>query len=330
LEHLRVFLHDAGLSYDERVGFSVCVVEERRGSAGDTGGEIIATGSLDGNVLKCIAVSPLHQSEGLAARVVTELVQEAARNGRFHLFIYTKPANEALFTDLGFYPIANTDAVLLMENKRDGVTRFVADLKKPPASDGAKRDGVIGAIGAVVANCNPFTKGHLYLIENAARQCSCLHLLILSEDRSSFSTDTRWSLVQAGVAHIPNVILHPTGPYLVSAATFPDYFLKDTVSPQMVNTALDIAIFAERFARPLGITHRFVGTEPFDPVTAAYNQQMKELLPGYGITLVEMPRLESDGNAVSASRVRRLLQEKNLDAISGLVPATTYDYLTKY
>jgi [citrate (pro-3S)-lyase] ligase len=226
-----------------------------------------------------------------------------------------------------------------MENKRDGVTRFVADLEKPPACGAASGttsatassgNKPTGAIGTIVANCNPFTNGHLYLIESAARQCGLLHLFILSEDRSAFSTDTRWSLVQAGVAHIPNVILHPTGPYLVSAATFPDYFLKDTASPETVNTALDIALFAERFARPLGITHRFVGTEPFDPVTATYNQQMKELLPSYGITLVEMSRLESAGNAVSASRVRRLLQEKNFDAISGLVPTTTYDYLTQH
>jgi [citrate (pro-3S)-lyase] ligase len=209
-------------------------------------------------------------------------------------------------------------------------------LEKPPACDAASgttsgtASGASKPTGAIVANCNPFTNGHLYLIESAARQCGYLHLFILSEDRSAFSTDARWSLVQAGIAHIPNVILHPTGPYLVSAATFPDYFLKDTASPQTVNTALDIAIFAERFARPLGITRRFVGTEPFDPVTATYNQQMKELLPSYGITLVETPRLESAGNAVSASRVRRLLQEQNFAAIRELVPATTYEWLCRF
>jgi [citrate (pro-3S)-lyase] ligase len=315
-ERLREFLHERGLKYDEGVRFSVCMEES---------GIIAATGSLDGNVLKCVAVSPDYQSEGLAAKVVTELVAEAGRRGLYHLFLFTKPENEELFGSLGFYSVAKTQDVLLMENRKNGVASFVAGLEKPEFS---AQGGAAGLpVGAIVANCNPFTKGHLYLIEEAARQCGALHLFIVSEDKGAFPAKDRYALVQAGTAHIPNVYTHPTGPYLVSSVTFPDYFLKDTASPLTVNTALDLAVFAERFALPLGIVRRFVGEEPFDLVTLMYNQQMKDILPRYGIRVTEIPRLESGGQAVSASRVRALLAEGNPDAVRELVPPSTYEYL---
>jgi len=338
LERLVSFLRECGLKYDERVEYSICLTEDDK---------IAATGSLDGAVLKCVAVSSAFRSEGLAAKIISELISEAGRRGRFHLFLFTKPENQELFDDLGFYPIAKTDQVLLMENKKRGVEQFVASLKKPvtaaePAAgrapQGSSKASVASesshdsstATGAIVANCNPFTSGHLYLIETAARQCGLLYLFIVSENKSAFPAETRLELVRRGIAHIPNVHLCSTGPYLVSAATFPDYFLKDSpgaVSPQTLNTSLDLAIFAECFARPLGIKRRFVGTEPFDPVTSVYNKQMKEILPAYGIEVIEIPRMENSGGAVSASRVRRMLAEGNLDAVRELVPPTTYEYL---
>jgi [citrate (pro-3S)-lyase] ligase len=331
LEKLRSFLSDCGLKYDDRVQYSVCITDEDDRIAAT--GSLDGTGSMDGGaVLKCIAVSPDHQNEGLAARVITELVNQAGRNGQHHLFLFTKPTNEALFSGLGFYPIAKTTESLLMENKKNGIAEFVVALERPVFPDTAGKKN----IGAIVVNCNPFTNGHLYLIETAAKQCDALHLFIVSEDKAAqgaadaFPANVRWDLVLAGVAHLPNVYPHPTGPYLISAATFPDYFLKDSpgaVPPETVNTRLDLCIFAERFALPLGINCRFVGTEPLDPLTREYNRQMQEILPPYGIRVAEIPRLEAGGAAVSASRVRQLLREGNLWAIKELVPSATFAYL---
>ena len=316
LEKLKIFLHNQNLDYDDRVQCSVCIMDEE---------QIAASGSIDGNVLKCIAVSPMYQHEGLAARIVTELITKAFQRGQYHLFIFTKPENEDMFSGLGFYTISCTDKVLLMENKQNGITDFVSELKKAEGK----------TIGCIVANCNPFTKGHLYLIETAANQCDIVHLFILSENKSEFPTELRRELVIQGTAHIPNVIVQPTGPYLISSATFPEYFLKDTCS-QTTNGVLDLTIFAERFARPLHITRRFVGTEPYCPTTSVYNQQMKEILPRYGIEVVEIPRLtipnrnSVDLQAVSASRVRTLLKEGALADIEALVPSVTYNYLYNY
>ena len=42
---------------------------------------------------------------------------------------------------------------------------------------------------------------------------------------------------------------------------------------------------------------------------------------------VEIPRAETEGQVISASRVRVLLEEKKFEEIRKLVPETTYRYL---
>jgi [citrate (pro-3S)-lyase] ligase len=270
-------------------------------------------------------VSEDYQGSGAAAQIVTELISEAARRGRYHLFLFTKPENEGLFGSLGFFTISKTAGVLLMENKKEGIKNFVSAIQKDRPSPFGGETGQ--ALGAVVVNCNPFSRGHRYLIETAAKQCALLRVFVVAENKSAFPAELRMAMVRAGVADIPRVAVHSTGPYLISQATFPDYFLKDSVSPEQVNTELDLTIFAEHFAGPLGIGLRFVGTEPYDPVTQKYNRQMAEILPRYNIGLVEIPRLEIDGAAVSASRIRKLLEEGNLEAVRELAPETTLAYL---
>jgi [citrate (pro-3S)-lyase] ligase len=317
LEELCGFLLQNGLKYDEKVEFSVILREA---------GRIAAAGSLDGRVLKCIAVSPDIQGSGAAAQIVTELVSEAARRGQFHLFLFTKPEKEDLFGSLGFFSIAKTGNVLLMENKKNGIKNFVSNIAAgSPLLSGDETKNK--HIGAAVVNCNPFSRGHRYLIETAAKQCALFHVFVVAENKSAFPAGVRLDLVKAGTADLPNVRVHSTGPYLISSATFPDYFLKDAVSPEAVNTELDLTIFVEHFAKPLGIGVRFAGTEPLDPVTRKYNRQMAEILPRHGIDFIEIPRLEMGGEAVSASRIRKLLQEKKINALEELVPETTMKYL---
>lgn len=311
LQRLQRFLKSCLLDYDEGVSFSVMLEDED--------GEIAAAGSLDGSTLKCIAVSPVHQGEDLTARILTELRKEAFDRGADHLMLFTKPGNLSVFSAFGFYPVMRTADCLLMENRRDGVRRFTQALEKPPTP---------GSAGCIVANCNPFTNGHKYLMETAASQVDWLHVFILSEDKSEFPPDVRMELVRRGTKHIKNIILHPTGPYMVSSGTFPSYFIRDKSRVGSVHCELDVRIFAEIIAPALGITRRFVGTEPLSGTTRFYNEQMKARLPEYGIEVVELERLEQAGGAVSASRVRALLAENKMEEIRRLVPESTYEYLT--
>ena len=281
-------------------------------------GSLIAAGSRLGNLLKCIAVDSAYRGQDLTATLLTQLRRDALQAGYTHLFLYTKPENLQQFSSLFFYPIAATDDVMLMENRPDGISSFLDTL--PPA--------VSGVNGAIVMNANPFTLGHRYLIETAARECDRLYVFVLSEDRSCFSAADRMEMVRLGTSDLQNVTVLPTGPYLISSATFPTYFLKENASPSDVQCRLDTAIFTKYYAPRLSITRRYVGTEPHCPVTKSYNRVMAQLLPAAGITFIEVPRLEMQNAPISASSVRELLtQHKD---IRPLVPDSTYQYLLSH
>lgn len=282
------------------------------------GGALLAAGSRKGSLLKCIAVDPAHQGKDLTAAVLTALRQEAFQAGFRHLFLYTKSANEHLFTGLFFYPVVKTGDVLLMENRRFGIQQFLKAL--PLASEKEN-------VGAVVMNCDPFTLGHQHLIETAARQCCQLYVFVLSEEAGFFSFADRLAMVKAGTAHLPNVTVIPTGPYLISAATFPTYFLKNRDQAEAVHCQLDIAVFTKYFVPFFSISHRFVGEEPLSPMTNRYNDALAQTLPAFGVQLCVIPRLYLDGSPISASEVRARLQSGR--DIRTLVPESTYAYINR-
>ena len=177
--------------------------------------------------------------------------------------------------------------------------------------------------GVVVMNCNPFTLGHRYLIEQAAKQVERLYVMVVREDCSLFAYTERKAMVERGVADIENVNVIDGSDYAISRATFPTYFLKrldDAADTQML---LDLDLFRRHIAPALGATVRFVGTEPTDQLTRRYNQLMHEALKD----VRETARLEKDGNAVSASRVRKAMEEGDMNTIRQLVPPTTLPYI---
>lgn len=316
LERLNAFLGRMELSYDEGIEYSVCILNDDY--------EVIASGSVEANVIKCVAVDPAYRGQGLSATIVSNLIQYLFEKGRSHIFIYTKPGNLDMFTDLGFYSICCTQDVLLMENRAKGFEGFLRKLKEETPAD-ALRDGV--KIGAVVANCNPFTIGHRYLLEEALKQCDYLHLFILSDNRSEFPAEERYKMVQLGISGLDHIILHRASDYIISAATFPTYFFKDRNLGRRANCKLDLELFSSRIAPALGITERFVGTEPYCAVTNAYNEDMKRILPQYQIAVREIIRKEIDQTPVSASEVRRRIVSGNQEKIKQLVPEMVYQYL---
>ena len=177
--------------------------------------------------------------------------------------------------------------------------------------------------GVVVMNCNPFTLGHRYLIEQAAKQVERLYVMVVREDCSLFAYTERKAMVERGVADIENVSVIDGSDYAISRATFPTYFLKrldDAADTQML---LDLDLFRRHIAPALGATVRFVGTEPTDQLTRRYNQLMHEALKD----VRETARLEKDGYAVSASRVRKAMEEGDMNTIRQLVPPTTLPYI---
>jgi len=309
---VRDFLARFSLTFNERVDYTVAFYRENA---------IVATGSFAGEVLRNIAIDESLQGEGLTAAVVSHLMREAVQRGIYHYFIFTKPDKAHLFCGLGFKEIASAmPYAVLLEAGMGSINTYCLEMAKqtmtlPP-----------GRRACLVVNCNPFTLGHQAVIAKAAAENPGVVVLVVSEEGSLFPFAVRMSLVQAGVAGYDNVVVLPGGKYIVSAATFPGYFTRgdETVAAQ---TKLDATIFAKYIAPAMGITHRYVGDEPYCAVTRAYNQAMLAILPQYDITVHEMPRIGINGSSISASRVREALRQDEWDEIRTLVPDTTYQYL---
>ena len=202
------------------------------------------------------------------------------------------------------------------ENKADGFSRYLSNLKRGH-----------GRQAAIVMNANPFTNGHRYLVECAAKACDSLHLFVVSEDRSAVPFSVRSRLVQEGTADLCNIIYHKTGSYLISQATFPSYFLKKEDCVTEVQAETDAAVFS-KIALELGIDRRFVGEEPYSALMARYNRTLRRVLSGYGVEVTEIPRLSYGGNFVSATTIRSLLRSGNLKTVAFMVPQSTYRYFT--
>ena len=357
-QRIEVFLKRNGLRFDDMHYYAAVT---------DDDGEMIAGGGLKGNVIKCVAVDDAHKGEAIANTLISHLIAHANEEGHSNVMLFTKPKNRQLFESLSFRLLAEAPEAVLMETGIGGINNTVEALKRireesekykeynkeckedskecKENSEECKEEEKTNLNistphhlttsppqplttstpprGVVVMNCNPFTLGHRYLIEQAAKQVERLFVMVVREDCSLFAYAERKAMVEQGVAHLENVTVIDGSEYAISQATFPTYFLKrldDAADTQML---LDLDLFRRHIAPALGTTVRFVGTEPTDQLTRRYNQLMHEMLAD----VRETARLEKKGNAVSASRVRKAMEQGDMSTIRQLVPPTTLPYI---
>lgn len=343
-QRIETFLKRNGLRFDDMHYYAAIT---------DDDGEMIAGGGLKGNVIKCVAVDDAHKGEAIANTLISHLIAHANEEGHSNVMLFTKPKNRQLFESLSFRLLAEAPEAVLMETGIGGINNTVEALKKireesekykeynkeckkeektnlnittpqhlnPSAPQPLTTTTPLR--GVVVMNCNPFTLGHRYLIEQAAKQVERLYVMVVREDCSLFAYTERKAMVEQGVADIENVSVIDGSDYAISRATFPTYFLKrldDAADTQML---LDLDLYRRHIAPALGATVRFVGTEPTDQLTRRYNQLMHEALAD----VRETARLEKKGNAVSASRVRKAMEQGDMSTIRQLVPPTTIPYI---
>jgi [citrate (pro-3S)-lyase] ligase len=304
----RVFLEAQGLAFEPGFDDLVGVFE---------GGALVAVGARERDVLKMLAVDPAEQGGGLLGALVTELARRGLAAGHDDLFVFTKPQYATSFEALGFALLASEARAALLEYGH-GLERWLT------ANRGAVR---AGANGAVVVNCNPFTLGHRYLIEEAARRVDALYVFVVREDRSAFPFEVRRRLVREGASDLANVRVLDTSRYAVSAVTFPAYFLKRSDDVGAIQLELDLILFARRIAPFFHVKRRFFGSEPYCATTRAYNAAMHRILPSFGIETIELERKGAHGEAISASGVRAALRAGDLDRLEELVPAHVAAFL---
>lgn len=357
-QRIEAFLKRNGLRFDDMHYYAAVT---------DDDGEMIAGGGLKGNVIKCVAVDDAHKGEAIANTLISHLIAHANEEGHSNVMLFTKPKNRQLFESLSFRLLAEAPEAVLMETGIGGINNTVEALKRireesekykeynkeckedskecKENSEECKKEEKTNLNittpqhlnpstpqplttttplrGVVVMNCNPFTLGHRYLIEQAAKQVERLFVMVVREDCSLFAYAERKAMVEQGVAHLENVTVIDGSEYAISQATFPTYFLKrldDAADTQML---LDLDLFRRHIAPALGAIVRFVGTEPTDRLTRRYNQLMHEVLAD----VRETDRLEKEGNAVSASRVRKAMEQGDMSTIRQLVPPTTLPYI---
>jgi len=281
------------------------------------GGRLVATAARAGCVLKMFAIAPAQQGGAALGALAGELIRLGRAAGEEAFFVFTRPEHVPSFEAIHFRLLATHERAALLEHG-GGLAAYLArhaGLARP------------GRNGASVVNGNPFTLGHQHLVETASRQVDTFYLFVVREDRSVFPFAARYRLAAEATRHLPNVVLLDTSRYAVSAATFPTYFLKRLDDAAVAQMQLDVRLFAAHLAPFFGVQARFVGREPFDATTAAYNDVMRHVLPEYGLALVEIERRADEGGPISATKVRAAMARRDLDALRRMVPEPTLAYL---
>lgn len=285
--------------------------------------DMIGTGSLKDNVLKFVAVSPKFRSTTAFAQVVTHLTETALKKDKT-AFVFTRPENVEKFEAIGYNHIASAPPTYsLLEFGFQRIQNYQKYLME------RKQETETTKIAAVVVNCNPFTKGHQYLIETAAKENEVLYVFVVESNRSVFDFKTRWRLIIEGTKHLYNVVILRGGRYMVSCATFPVYFLKNETVDDITRkqAELDVRIFDEHIVPQLGITKRYVGTEFACNTTAEYNKAMKSILSEHGVEIIELQRKTVGNTMISASKVRKAIKENRLDDVIEYLPDATKAFL---
>lgn len=291
--------------------------------------EIIGTGSFKKQTMKFVVVASKFREGTAFPLIVTKLSSIILENHK-RCFVFTAPETAVLFEGLGFKEIARAEPLfVVLEFGFKLIDSFQKYLKQNMVETKTNN------IASMVVNCNPFTLGHLFLIEKAASESEILYLFVVEEDKSSFPYSVRRKLIEEGTSHIKNIVILATGPYIVSGAIFPNYFIKKKSWSEISQkqAEVDVKVFANYVVPVLGITKRYIGSENYCTTTKAYNEAMKEFLPEANCEVLEIER-KSIGkddndkpNYISASKVRQAIREDKMADIINYVPKVTRDFL---
>lgn len=310
VREIREFLESFGVKYDN---------PERTVVVRDNG-KIVGSGSIDGLVMKYFFMDENYKGQGILPMIYTDLLNYLLENNILSHYVFTTPNNKVIFEGIGLQEVYSTERVTLLEGGFSSYNKWVESIKGQLNSSAKIR-------GAIVANCNPMTKGHRYLMDYAKDRVDELVVFIVEEDKSTFSTEERFSIVFNEFKNDDKVKVVLGGPYIISQATFPTYFIKKIDESTDIYTELDAKIFANRIAKDLDIDIRFVGDEPIDILTANYNEKLLNNSKEGNLSLVKIDRIQDNGDYISASIVRKLLGEGKICQAYSLVTDSTVKFL---
>ena len=277
-------------------------------------GKIVATVSLAKNLICDLAVANAFQGENVATLLIMHAIEKLRTEKIYGYKVFTKPAYLQSFLALGFRTLVAGENFVALEGGESDVHTTLQQLKTKILMD---LGGFDDDYGAIVLNANPFTLGHLYLLEHALSKHNKVLVFVVQEDVSEFSFKERFSLTfLATRQYHERVCVLPSTEYMVSKATFPDYFLRSKEDVSKAHAEYDARLFEEYFMKELHVSKRYLGTEEKEYMTL-YNQTLKAVL-GDKLEIVE--RLQQDGETVSASTVRKWLKDGETQKAISFIP----------
>jgi len=300
-------LEKYNLEYEYDIDYAVLAYEDDK---------LLGTASLARNVMKCFLVVKEAQGKQVMTMMYEHLLDVLEERNIDHYFVYTMPNNEEIFEQLGMHVLVRTMNTVLLEGGQH-IKDVLKRLQEDYQLDQRKKH-------CVIINGNPMTLGHLYLIEEAAKEAEQLLVFVVSEDASSFPFEDRFMIIKKATKHLKNVVVLPTENYLVSKITFPKYFLKEDQLIDAEQTMIDVLIYKEYFVKFFNIKKRYLGEEPFSYNTNKYNQVLKQYMNGH---IHIIPRKAIGEQVISASKVRKLIKANKLAKVKEYVPSATYEFL---
>lgn len=277
--------------------------------------KVIATASRSLDTIKCLAIDNDYQGYNLTTKLIEEVIKSFNQDKIYHYFVYTTINNVVIFNDLGFKEISRTDQVAVFEK---GINLIDEQLQKIKSTIEFHFTTKLEnhSIGAFVGNCNPVTIGHIYLIEEMAKNHDFGIVFLVEEDLSFFSYKERYSLLYLSLGHLDNVMIVPSTKYMVSNLTFPSYFLTSPDEVIKEQTYLDAKIFKDYFVKAFNISKRYIAFETKDYMNT-YNKSLKKVLLD---KIIEVPRLKLGSEIISASKVRELVAGNQINDALEYIP----------
>jgi [citrate (pro-3S)-lyase] ligase len=281
------------------------------------------------NNLRCLVVDKKYRSQNIANILIDFMSKRIYKKNFREIFVFSKPINFDVFQNLGFNLIFQNENFGFLTNRYDLFQKYLNYLSNIQNKNYKKNNQKFNNNSVIVMNCNPYTKGHEYLISKAVEKSNLVYIIMVKEDISLFTYQQRLEMTKLGVKKFKNVQILEGSDYLISKNVFPSYFFRTQEEFMLEQICLDISIFTNYIVPRLKITKRFVGEEPFSYTTNLYNKLMKKKLNLKKLELIIVPRINFKNNAISATQVRKLFIQGKFSEIKNLVPRTTLEYLTK-
>lgn len=182
-------------------------------------------------------------------------------------------------------------------------------------------------VGAAVMQADPFSLQERFSLEWASKKVDLLIVFIIEGANSLFTLEERYEMLYAGTKDMKNVMVVSGGDFIMSKTNYPEYYTQHKSQAIELNAEYDINFFAEYIAGHLGISDRFIESEPEDEIIKIYNEKMKCILPEKGIRCIEFPETEAAGGKNNISAIQKYLKAEDYEHAFAMLPDITQEYL---